>query len=305
MSFSTPVVLLTFNRPKLTNILFEKIALVQPQKLLVVADGPRSTEEAKKCEECRAVIEKIDWKCEILTNFSEVNLGCKKRISSGLDWVFSEVEEAIILEDDCIPTPSFFNFCQTLLEYYRHDERIMLISGDNFVENNSKFSYRFSKYNHIWGWASWRRAWKYYDVEMKSWPAYKEGNFISSVCEDPVEQRYWTDIFDRVFAGSIDTWDYQWTYACWSQNGLSILPNLNLVSNIGFGINATHIINPVLENLPVNDIWDINHPLFVSRNKAMDDSAFDLLFNGRISKIKRRLLLMIKYFILKVRGRTK
>lgn len=290
MAFSTPVALLIFNRPKLTNILFEKIAQIQPQKLLIVADGPRSVEEVKKCEECRAIVEQVNWKCEVLTNFSETNLGCKYRVSSGLNWVFSEVEEAIILEDDCIPVPSFFYFCQTLLEYYRHDERIMMISGDNFVESKSDRSYRFSKYNHIWGWASWRRAWKYYDVEMKSWSEYKQGNLLASVCEYPAEQKYWTNIFDRVFAGNIDTWDYQWTYACWSQSGLSILPNSNLVSNIGFGSDATHTKNQSSSlQLPTTDIWDIKHPPFVVRDRMADIYTFKHWFGGNfLSKLRKR-----------------
>lgn len=295
MSFSTPIALLIFNRPKLTNILFEKIAQIQPQKLLVVADGPRSSEEAKKCEECRAIIDKIDWKCEVLTNFSDVNLGCKKRVSSGLDWVFSEVEEAIILEDDCIPVPSFFSFCQTLLEYYRHDERIMVISGDNFVENESDSSYRFSKYNHIWGWASWRRAWKYYDVEMKSWPEYKQGNFIASVCEHPAEQKYWTDIFDSVFAGSVNSWAYQWTYTCWSQSGLSVLPNSNLISNIGVGSDATHTKSESsLLKMPTADIWDIKHPSFMVRDINADYYTFEHYYGDKLMKNHHRLLAKFK-----------
>ncbi|MCL1470568.1 glycosyltransferase family 2 protein [Argonema antarcticum] len=301
MSISTPIAFFIFNRPALTEIVFEAIAKAKPKKLLIVADGPRFPEEDEKCQKARAaVIDKIDWECEVLTNFSEKNRGCKYRVSSGLDWVFSEVEEAIILEDDCLPDPSFFGFCETMLNRYRNDERVMMISGDNFQLGNSRteYSYYFSKYTHIWGWASWRRAWQHYDVEMKSWPEYKKLDFIYSVCEDPVEQKYWTDIFDLVFDGGIDTWDYQWLYTCWCQNGLTIIPNCNLISNIGFGNDGTHTCyDSPWAQLPINDISEIKHPPFIFRHREADSYTFEYLFGGKniresytlINQVRRRL----------------
>jgi hypothetical protein len=283
MSFSTPVAFIIFNRPDLTEIVFESIRQVKPKKLLIVADGPRFPEESEKCEKARAVIEKVDWQCQVLTNFSETNLGGKNRVASGLDWVFSEVEEAIILEDDCLPAPSFFYFCQTLLDRYRHDERIMMISGNNFQlgQSRTEYSYYFSKYSHIWGWASWRRAWQLYDVDIKTWPEYKKLNLIYSVCEDSYEQKYWMDTFDRVFSGVPDIWDYQWLYTCWSQNGLSILPDSNLVSNIGFRSDATHtFVESTWMCLPTVDIWEIEHPPFIVRHREADAYTFDYIFGG-------------------------
>lgn len=283
MSLITPVALLIFNRPELTEQVFEAIRQAKPKKLLVVADGPRFLEEAEKCNNARAVINKVNWDCEVLTNFSKINLGCKNRVSSGLDWVFSEVEEAIILEDDCLPAPSFFNFCQTLLEYYRYDKRVMHISGDNFQNSrkSNNFSYYFSKYSHVWGWASWRRAWKYYDVGMQTWSELEKISMINSMCESIYEQRYWNNIFENVFNGVIDTWDYQWLYACWSQSGLSILPNSNLVSNIGFGPDATHTKNKSSPSRSsVTDIWDIKHPKFIIRDRKADDYTFDSHYGG-------------------------
>jgi hypothetical protein len=259
------------------------IATANPEKLLVVADGPRFPEENEKCRKARAIIDNVDWDCEVLTNFSDANLGCKKRLSSGLDWVFSKTDEAIILEDDCLPAPSFFNFCQTLLQYYRNDERVMMISGDNFQlgQEEYDYSYYFSKYTHTWGWASWRRAWKHYDVTMKKWPEYKKMGLIETICENPDEQNYWTRIFDLTFEGKIDTWDYQWCYACWTQNGLSILPSINLVSNIGFGPEATHtFISKPNAGLPTQDIWKIKHPPFVFRNRGADDDTFRNILAG-------------------------
>lgn len=225
MCFSTPVAFFIFNRPDKTRAVFESIRKIQPKKLLVVADGPRFSEEIIKCDQARSVIEQVDWDCDVLTNLSDKNLGCKYRISSGLDWVFSEVEEAIILEDDCVPALSFFDFCQDMLKYYRYDERVMHIAGNNFQSGKSRtdYSYYFSKYTHIWGWASWRRAWKFYDVDMHTWPECKKLKLICSVFDSRDEQQYWTEIFDSVYEGRIDTWDYQWYYTCWFQNGISTL----------------------------------------------------------------------------------
>lgn len=285
MSLSTPVAFIIFNRPDTTKKVFQAIRQAQPQKLLVIADGPRAERpgEAEKCAATRAVIDLVDWDCEVFTNYSDTNLGCKRRVSSGIDWVFSQVEAAVILEDDCLPAPSFFPFCQTLLEKYRDDDRVVAIGGNNFqndVSQNS-YSYYFSKYNHIWGWASWRRAWQHYDVEMKTLPIFKDLNLIQSICHDPAEQEYWLELFQKAYDGKVDTWDYQWTYACWQQGGISILPSSNLVSNIGFGANATHTANDsLLADMPVTDIWDINPPPFMLKDSVADQYTFDHVFGG-------------------------
>lgn len=289
MSLSTPVGFLIFNRPDLTEIVFEAIAKAQPKKLFVIADGPRSPEEAEKCEKARLVIERVDWDCEVLTNFSEKNLGCGRREASGFDWVFSQVEEAIFLEDDTLPAPSFFNFCQTLLERYRHDERIMHINGDNSLsQKRNEHSYYFSKYMHGWGWASWRRAWQHYDYNMKTWPEFKRAGLLELVCDDPYEQRYWTNIFDQMYEDPqvIDTWDYQWIYACWSQNGLAIAPNGNLISNLGFNrADAAHTLgDDPRSGLATTDIWEISHPPFVVRHREADNYTFDYIFKGKEMK---------------------
>lgn len=292
MSCSTPIALLIYHRPDLTRLVFEAIRKAKPKILLVIADGPRGKEDNELCTLTRAVIEHIDWKCEVLTNFSDINLGCRQRVSSGLDWVFSEVEEAIILEDDCLPSPSFFYFCQTLLERYRHDERVMHIGGSNFQlgNNQTDYSYYFSKYPRIWGWASWRRAWKYYDIKIKGWPEFHATRMADYIFHDNYERKYWTDILDAIYTDElfrvVDTWDYQWNYACWSQNGLSITPSVNLVSNLGCGrIDSTNTHLPVNEDpraeLPVCDIWDIKHPPFIIKNEDADNYEFDYVIGGQ------------------------
>ena len=292
MSFSTPVAFIIFNRPDLAQLVFEAIAKVRPEKLFVVADGPRFPEEALKCEQTRAVINKIDWDCEIVTNFSDKNLGCGRRVSSGIDWVFSNVEEAIFLEDDCLPAESFFSYCQALLDRYRDDHRIMAINGNNFQSGQSRteYSYHFSKYNGCWGWASWRRAWKHYDYEMKTWPEFKKTGMLDMVCDGPYEKKFWSRLFDSMYEDPYkeDTWDHQWKYACWSQSGLSIEPGVNLVANLGIGRpDATHTRgkNPLLDQISkTREMGEIKHPPFVVRHRAADAYIFDYFAGGNQMK---------------------
>ncbi|MCX7593296.1 MAG: glycosyltransferase family 2 protein [Fischerella sp.] len=300
-TLKTPVAFFIFNRPDLTEVVFKAIAQAKPQKLLVIADGPRFPEEMEKCEKTRAIIKKVNWDCEVVTNFSEKNLGCGLRISSGVDWVFSQVEEAIFLEDDTLPTTSFFYFCQTVLERYRYDRRVMHINGDNFVnQNKTSDSYYFSKYMHSWGWASWRRAWQHYDYYMKSWPEFKKAGLLKYVCENQSEEKYWTRLFDKMHKDPqlLDTWDFQWTYAIWSQGGLVIAPNKNLISNLGFNRrDATHTSNDDPHSrLPTSDIWKVNHPLFLVRHREADNHTFNCIFNrGKlVTNILRYCFLAIK-----------
>ncbi|MCT7989219.1 TylF/MycF/NovP-related O-methyltransferase [Laspinema olomoucense] len=282
------VCFIIFNRPKTTERVFELIRQVKPHQLLVVADGPRGDRpgEAEKCIQARAIINRIDWECEVLTNYSEKNLGCRERISSGLDWVFTIVEEAIILEDDCLPHPSFFTFCWELLERYRDNEQIMAISGDNFQFGHRRKddSYYFSRYAHSWGWATWRRAWQHYDNKMALWPKVREENWLEEVLEDNHASRCWSHIFQNVYDRQIDTWDYPWQFCCWIQGGLTILPNVNLVSNIGFTAEATHTqgSNP-LGNLPTEAmVFPLKHPELIIRDNQADDFTEKTMFSGQI-----------------------
>lgn len=240
----TPLVFLVFNRPDTTKLVFETIRKARPAKLFLVADGPRPDRsgEAEQCALVRSILEGVDWPCNVQKNYSDVNMGCKRRISSGLDWVFSNVEEAIILEDDCLPDTSFFLFCEDLLDRYRQDERIGHISGVNFQfgARRPQESYYFSRYPHVWGWATWRRAWQDYDVEVKDWPEVRNENKFNHLFADKRLARRWGSIFTEVHEGMIDTWDYQWVFSNMVNNRLSITPHYNLVSNIGFGDQATN-----------------------------------------------------------------
>ena len=274
---TTPVAFIIFNRPDTTERVFAEIARAKPPKLLVIGDGPRPSRqgEAQKVEATRKIIQRVDWDCEVITNFSAVNLGCKKRVSSGVDWIFEQVEEAIILEDDCLPEPSFFRFCQEMLALYKDDQRIGMISGDNFQfgRRYGGDSYYFSKYVHIWGWATWRDRWALdYDVNLSKWPRVRDEKLLMNMVGDEREAVYWRKIFDRTYGGEIDTWDYQWVFANWVNGRLSVIPAANLISNIGFGINATHTTGvSELENLPVAPIkFPLCHPVGVFRSINAD-----------------------------------
>ena len=291
-----------FNRPDATQRVFEEIRRVRPPKLLVVADGSRAerTCEAEKCESVRAIIDTVDWPCEVLKNYSEVNLGCKVRMSSGIDWVFEQVEEAIILEDDCLPHPTFFRFCQELLEYYRDDLRIAQISGCNFQFGlrRNEDSYYFSRYNHVWGWASWRNRWRgCYDVAMSHWPKIRDEGWLLDMLCSKTEAARWREIFDDVHQGKIDTWDYQWTFACWLQGRLTVLPNLNLISNIGFGTDATHTKTAnKFANIPSECmLFPLKHPIGIVINRIMDARVFKSnIAVPFITRLRQNMCRMIK-----------
>lgn len=292
---TTPVAFFIFNRPDTTQRVFEAIRQARPEKLLVVADGPRPTRagELERCRATRAIIDGVDWDCKVVTNYSENNLGCKERIASGLRWVFEQTEEAIILEDDCLPAPSFFPFCQSLLARYRDDERILLISGNNFLGTRSRQrdSYYFSKYLYMWGWASWRRAFQLYDIEMKTWPEYRASHRLDDVCRARGEKQFWQTRFDQAYAGHVDTWDYQMLYACWFHERLAIVPEKNLVSNIGFSEGATHLAlgDDETSNLPLQDIWDIVHPEHVVRDEWADQYVFKRIYQGTLRRVLQHL----------------
>ena len=285
----TPIVFLIFRRPELTAKVFDRIREAKPKQLFVVADGPRNEEEAIKCEKARSVTEAIDWDCEVLRNYSDVNLGCRQRVSSGITWAFEQVDEAIILEDDCLPHLDFFYYCETLLERYRHDERVMVISGNNFQDGQQRtlYSYYFSKYNHCWGWATWKRAWQYWEFNAKAWLDFRNNGLIQFVGDTPEEVTFWTGIFNRLFLeDAIDTWDYPWTFVCFSQNGLTALPKVNLVSNIGFGEGATHTTGKGHKsaNMAIEALGTIIHPPYIVRHQEADKYTFDYYFGGNLMR---------------------
>ena len=306
-SLKTAVLFLLFNRPDTTRHVFEKISQIKPQRLYVASDGPREgiDGEIEKITKAREIATKVDWPCEVKTLFRDNNLGCKIGVSTAITWFFEHEEQGIILEDDCVPHLDFFAFCENLLEHHAKDERVSIISGNNF--QNGKWrgdtSYYFSKYNHIWGWASWRRAWKYYQGDIKFWPEWSNSKAWLNYMPDKVERKDWKKIFDQVYAGQIDSWAYPWTASIWYKNGLTATPNVNLVSNIGFGKDATHTFseNDKSANAPVQEIGEIIHPFEIKINIEADRYNFDNFFDGANKRFPRNLIKLpkriIKYFL--------
>ncbi len=240
----TPILFIIFNRPETTQQVFTSIRNAQPTQLYIAADGPRENVSGEKelCKQARHIVSQIDWKCEVKTLFQEKNLGCKIAVSSAIDWFFKNVEEGIILEDDCLPDSSFFLFCEKMLEKYRGDKNIMHISGTNFQfgEKIGPFSYYFSHCPHVWGWATWKRSWVHYSPSMFQLDAFISSNKAAVLFKNKKVAHFWNSLFQHVKKKDVDTWDVQWSYSVMNQAGISITPNINLVKNIGFGNNSTH-----------------------------------------------------------------
>lgn len=273
---ATPLLFLIFNRPDTTQRVFDQIRKARPNRLFVAADGPREgvPRDAELCDATRAIIKRVDWSCELRTNFRERNVGLKTAVRSAIDWFFQNVEEGIILEDDCLPSQSFFWFCQALLEEYRNDNRIMMISGSNFQFGRKRGTgtYYFSRLPSIWGWASWRRAWRHFDSELKTLPRFLEERQIRNVVVDRISQRFWLREIRAVYNGA-NSWAFAWAYAIFTQNGLCIYPNENLVGNIGFGRDAVHATNlsSRFANMATQQIEEIDDPVFVLADKDADE----------------------------------
>jgi hypothetical protein len=304
--FETPILFLVFNRPGVTRRVFERIRAIKPKQLFVAADGPRKDRlgEDALCQETRRIVESIDWACDVRTLFRTENLGCRNAVSSAISWFFGEVEQGIILEDDCLPAASFFPFCQELLSRYANDPRIMHISGDNFQKGHKRGAadYYFSIYNHVWGWASWRRAWAHYDVNMTGIKRADIRKLLGSMNKSIHFRHYWENAFLKTAGEEIDTWDYQWTYAIWRRQGLSILPQVNLITNIGFGAEATHTQSDSwTANLPA---LEINIKSHVDKISCHEDA--DRYTEAQVYGIKQgvlRYLLFRLQFWLRLRSR--
>lgn len=269
-----------FNRPALTKQVFEEVRKYKPERLYIAADGPRENVpgEREKCEEVRSVVSAIDWECKVFKLFREVNLGCGKAVSSAISWFFEHEDEGIILEDDCVPAPSFFDYCSELLLYHRYHERVMHIGGSNFHFGKTfgEASYYYSAIPHVWGWATWRRAWKYYDFNLSDLNFFLNRNVIERYVGKGKIHDFWMEVFCKMNQKKIDTWDYQWHYAMWNYNGVSIIPQVNLIKNIGFGSDATHTTEEhVYAAMKTGSIGEIIHPKSISINFEADKAFFN------------------------------
>jgi hypothetical protein len=309
--YNTPILFLIFNRPDTTFSVFEEIKKAKPKFLYIAADGPRAhvDNEDARCKETLEIIQQIDWPCELKTLIRKQNLGCKRAVSSAISWFFEHVEEGVILEDDCLPHPSFFPYCEQLLEKYRDDSRVYTIGGNNFQNGVSRGSgsYYFSYYPHIWGWATWKRAWNKYDVSIGDFEPQIMREKLRTVFNSKAEIEYWIKVLSKTKAGNINTWDYQLGYCIWKNGGLSITPNNNIVTNLGLQNNSTHyflndsfktfknpeaikfpLIHPPVEVMKEADLFTYNN-LFrhsIQRSiRLMKENNFSSLFNYFLKRV--------------------
>lgn len=277
----TPILFLIFNRPDLTETVFEKIREIKPAKLYVAADGPRETHEGEeeKCLQTRKIIEKVDWDCEVKTLFRDKNLGLRKAVTGALDWLFENEETGIILEDDCLADNSFFTFCEEMLDHYKNDTRIMHIAGSNFQDGQTRGdgSYYFSKLMHCWGWATWRRAWKFNRPDFEGLESFVKNKEIENIFNKESHQRFWLKAFQNVSSGKVSSWAYIWAYSIFVNAGICIIPNKNLVANIGFGENATNCtsVDALNKRSEHYEMKNIQHPSFICINKVADEYTAD------------------------------
>ncbi len=293
---SVPVLLLIFNRPDHTEVLINRLRKIKPKFIYVAADGARAGNENDKINVpiTRSLIETIDWDCTITKLFRNENLGCGLAVSSAITWFFQHVEEGIILEDDCIPNESFFPFCEEMLNYYRYEEKVMHVSGNNFQlgQKRGEASYYFSTYPHIWGWATWRRAWNHYEFNLPNPKDIPVDKFRYHLL--PIRG------IKQAYEGKVNTWDYQWTYALYKMKGMAVIPQVNLVENIGF-LSGTHIIKGApffykkIHTGEINKILHVDKKQIIDFNAAADDFVNKLIFNKSLSTKFRTLLNELKF----------
>jgi hypothetical protein len=293
-----PVLFLIFSRPSTTERVFEQIRKAKPSRLFIAADGPRKNKpgEFEKCQAARAIVSKVDWECEVKTLFRDENLGCGRAVSGAIDWFFEHVEEGIILEDDTNPSPDFFRFCSEMLDYYRDDIRVMEIGGSsmpNRLSKNSKYSYFFSDWDYIWGWATWKRAWKHYDYSMKLYPEVTAHGYLLRNYTSVYERYYMEYLLSRSHyqSDSVTFWDIQWGFARKINSGLVVVPTKNMVVNLGFGLDATNTTNAKEYTFMKHEKMEfpLRHPEFVMQDRVTDKEVFIRYSTSFFSRLRGRL----------------
>jgi hypothetical protein len=303
MKRATPAVLfVVFARPDTTARVFQAIRKARPSRLYVAADGPRADRpgEKERCDEVRKIATNADWPCEVRIFFRDTNIGCGEQVSAAISWFFEHEEEGIILEDDCVPSVSFFQFCAELLDRYRHDSRVMAIGGNNLEPphlREREYSYTFSRLTYVWGWATWRRAWKLHDYKMPLFAEVDKKRYLSPGYSSIYERDLFQYVFGKMYTGDDpapsrrNIWDYQWQFACKIHSGLVIVPAVNLVSNIGFGELATNVFGKEIgRNLKCEEIeLPLVHPEFIMVEGRREKRTFELCHTSRRSRLKSRI----------------
>jgi hypothetical protein len=290
------VLLIAWRRPHTTRQVIDAVREYSPDRFYVACDGPSLSRpgEQEKVSATRDLIEKeVDWPCRTYHLFSNENQGCSLGPTRAISWFFENEAEGIILEDDCVPHPDFFLFCENLLNRYRDDQRIWCISGINLQDGSwrGEASYYFSRFAHCWGWASWRSRWRFFDGDLSLWPTLVKNDYLGFLFADPVERSYWSDIWWRTNLHS-DTrtwWDYQWFFACLTNAGLTALPNKNLITNIGFGADATHTTDDRVSHVATEGLGELIHPDFFLGDEVADRHTFENHIAGKHLRYKASL----------------
>ena len=291
---TTPVAFIIFNRPDTTQQVFDQIRMAKPSKLYIISDAARNDVEQKKVNETRKIVEdQIDWQCDVHKNYAKENMGCRMRVASGITWVLEHEEDTIILEDDCVPKQEFFRYCQEMLEYYRYDKNVMMVSGTNLIGNKDiSGDYTFSYFSGIWGWATWRRAWSLYEVEIPLWPESKQNKRLLPIYGN-LSYRFFKRDADKVYNHQKDTWDIQWDFTRMYYQGLGIVPSGNLIYNIGFNReDATHTTGQSFEDFSYGVMnFPISLGQEVKQNKLYDKAYLKKYFGIRklINYMRKKL----------------
>lgn len=294
VSLTTPVLIIAYRRQDTTRKVLDILRQAKPQRLYVACNAPcpDRPEEMLQCEEVRSLFNEPGLASEVRCLFREKHLSARESISGAISWFFEHEQQGIILEDDCVPSLSFFRFAEELLNRYADDQRVGMISGNNFQFGlrRGEASYYFSQYCHIWGWATWRDRWATYDVTMHLWPELCEE--VLGGLESTLQRAYWGNIFDRTYSANIDTWDYQWLFSNWINHRINVVPQENMVSNIGFGSQASHTRNLTrVANLPVHELhFPLQHPNVCLPDREADRYTFKACYQPSLSGMVRYAL---------------
>ena len=307
----TPILLLFFNRSKNVKQLINRLKITKPKKIFISLDGPRKN-NSKDLIEIRKILEiitSINWNCEVTKNINSVNLGCKVSVTNAINWFFSKNEYGIILEDDCIPGNDFFNFCEYNLKKYKNNDKIMQISGNNFLLNDKlcETSYYYSTINDIWGWATWKRAWDHYKIDISDYNYKKDYKMLLNYYKNKSIVKWMKKYFDNSIRKENDIWSTQWTYAMIKADGITIVPKVNLVKNIGFDRSGTTKDNfsfKIYSEIEAKQLKVIKDPKNIKVNYYLDKIRFRLikktdpnlfLYNNFIKLIPKPIKKIIKY----------
>lgn len=307
-----PLLILAWKRPFHTLKLVNAIRDVKPKKIFLACDGPdlSKEKEIELVNQTRSILDKeINWQCEKHKLYSSFNRGCRLGVTNAINWFFENVNEGVILEDDCIPHPDFFKFTELLIDRFRDDKRIWTISGNNYQNGiwRGDGSYYFSKFPHCWGWATWKDRWQNYPEEKFVWERLNNAKMLDNIFTSRKELRYWRLIFNNLYKENRpDSWSYRWFLLCLAKGGLNVLPNQNLVQNIGFNPTATHTKrgkSPIPLNFKNNEssgLLPLIEPSFIIRSNDADNFTFLTHFAPRIHiKIINKLNFLFKKFFLK------